>query len=253
MDMFLKEKFLALWKKYFNNAPLPITFYYADKSNPAEAVKPGSVPRCIIGALAKVRDGRSLAFDVNAVGCPGGRRYLGFSDTLSPDFEYFLSCGIPGKLEGERYKKTPEMVREYLKHAPPMKAPARYIVFKRWDGLEKSDNPAVVIFFATPDILAGLFTLASYDETAQHMVIAPFGSGCASIVQYPYLEVKAERPRAVIGLFDVSARPYVPPDTLTFAAPMSKFARMAANMEESFLITPSWAKVQRRIKAPRQA
>ncbi len=40
-----------------------------------------------------------------------------------PDFEYFLSCGIPGKLEGERYKKSPEMVKEYLKHTPATKAP----------------------------------------------------------------------------------------------------------------------------------
>jgi len=30
-----------------------------------------------------------------------------------PHFEYFLSCGIPGKLEGERYKKSPELVKEF--------------------------------------------------------------------------------------------------------------------------------------------
>ena len=249
MDLSLKEKFLTLWKKYFYAAPLPITFYYTDEPGRAEAVKPGSMPRCIIGALVKVRDGQSFAFDVNAVGCPGGKRYLGFSDKLAPNFEYFLSCGIPGKLEGERYKKSPEMVKEYLKHAPPMKAPGRFIVFKRWDMLDKSDTPEVVIFFAPPDVLSGLFTLASYDEVEQNMVIAPFGSGCASIVQYPYMEVKSVRPRAVIGLFDVSARPFVPPDVLTFAAPLSKFSRMVDNMEESFLITPSWAKVQKRIKS----
>jgi hypothetical protein len=80
------------------------------------------------------------------------------------------------------------------------------------------------------------------------MVIAPFGSGCASIVQYPYLETKSARPRAVIGMFDVSARPYVNKDKLSFAAPMSKFKRMVDNMEESFLITPSWARIQKRIK-----
>lgn len=248
MDMSLRENFLSLWEKYFNSSPLPITFFYTDSPAPSVAVKPGSVPRCIIGALVKVRDGQSFAFDVDSVGCPGGKRYLGFSDKLAPNFEYFLSCGIPGKLEGERYKKSPEMVKEYLKHAPPVKAPGRYIVFKRWDNLEKADTPEVVVFFAPPDVLSGLFTLASYDEAEQNMVVAPFGSGCASIVQYPYMETKSEHPRAVIGLFDVSARPFVPPDVLTFAAPMSKFARMVANMEESFLITPSWSKIQKRIK-----
>ena len=249
MDAAVKEKFLTLWKKYFNNAELPITFCYTDEEGHAEAVKPGSVPRCVIGALIKVRDGQSLAFDVDAVGCAGGKRYLGFAENLMPDFEYFLSCGIPGKMEGERYKKSPEMVKEYMKrHMPVMKAPGRFIVFKRWDVLEKSDSPEVVIFFAKPDVLSGLFTLASYDETEQNMVIAPFGSGCSTIVQYPYLEIKSPNPRGVIGMFDVSARPFVPNDALTFAAPMSKFTRMIDNMEESFLITPSWAKVQKRIK-----
>jgi hypothetical protein len=183
------------------------------------------------------------------VGCPGGKRYLGFAENLMPDFEYFLSCGIPGKLEGERYKKSPEMVKEYMqKHAPATKAPAKYIVFKRWDMLDESDNPDVVVFFAGPDVISGLFTLASFDEAEQNMVIAPFGSGCASIVQYPFMEVKSAHPRAVIGMFDVSARPFVDKNTLAFSAPMSKFKRMVDNMEESFLITPSWAKVQKRIK-----
>jgi uncharacterized protein (DUF169 family) len=249
MDMTFKERFLTLWKKYFNNSDLPITFYYTDKPVNAEAVKAESGLRCVIGALVMVQKGESIAFDASGVGCPGGKRYLGFAGELMPDFEYFLSCGIPGKIEGERYKKTPEMVKEYMeKHAPAMKAPARYIVFKRWDKLEVKDNPEVVIFYARPDVLAGLYTLASFDEVGQDMVIAPFGSGCASIVQYPYLEVKAERPKAVIGMFDISARPFVDADRLTFAAPMSKFTRMVDNMEESFLITPSWTKVQKRIK-----
>jgi hypothetical protein len=249
MDTAFKNKFLRLWKKYFNEAELPITFYYTDEEGHAEAVKPGSVPRCVIGALVKIRNGESLAFDVDAVGCAGGKRYLGFADSLMPDFEYFLSCGIPGKMEGERYKKSPEMVKEYMKkHAPAMKAPGRFIVFKRWDTLDKDDHPEVIIFYARPDVLAGLFTLASFDEAEQNMVIAPFGSGCSTIVQYPYMEIKSPHPRAVIGMFDVSARPFVPQNMLTFSAPMAKFARMVDNIEESFLITPSWAKLQKRIK-----
>jgi len=48
-------------------------------------------------------------------------------------------------------------------------------------------------------------------------------------------------------MFDVSARPYVPKEMLTFAAPMNKFIRMIENMDESFLITKSWEKVKGRI------
>jgi uncharacterized protein (DUF169 family) len=248
MDMSLKQKFLTLWKKYFNNAELPITFYYSDEPVTTEAAKPGSGPRCVIGALVEVRNGASLAFNVDAVGCPGGKRYLGFAENLMPGFEYFLSCGIPGKLEGERYKKTPELVKETMKSWPVFKAPGRFIVFKRWDMLKEADSPEIVISFARPDVLSGLFTLASFDEAGQNMVTAPFGSGCSTIVQYPYLEKDSEHPRGVIGMFDVSARPFVPEDALTFSVPMSKFTRMIDNMEESFLITTSWAKLQKRIK-----
>lgn len=115
--------------------------------------------------------------------------------------------------------------------------------------LEEWDEPAVVIFFARPDVLSGLFTLANFDEAEPNGVFAPFAAGCGSIVHYPYLEKDSERPRAVLGMFDVSARPFVPENCLTFSVPMNKFARMIDNMEESFLITRSWAKVNKRIKS----
>jgi len=248
MDLGIKEKFVVLWEKYFNHAELPICFYYTDEEGRAVLVKPNSMPRCLIGALSRVRKGRSLCFNVDSIGCAGGRRYLGFTKGLMPNFEYFLSCGIPGKMEGERYKKTPELVNESMKYWPTFEAPARFIVFKRWDMLEELDSPEVVIFFDQPDVLSGLFTLATFDEAEQNRVIAPFGSGCSTIVTYPYLEKSSNHPRAVIGMFDVSARPFVPRDTLTFSVPMNKFVMMIENMEESFLITQSWAKVQKRIK-----
>jgi hypothetical protein len=247
MDMKLKDKFSKLWKKYFGEAELPITFYYTDSAKNAPLAKPGELSRCIIGALAEIRKGHSFTFNVDSVGCPGGKRYLGFAREIAPNFEYFLSCGIPGQVRGERYKKTPELVRELVKNAPAFQAPKPYIVFKRWDKLDKSDTPEVVIFFAPPDVLSGLFTLANFDQGEANGVFCPMGSGCSSIVQYPYLERNSKRPRGVIGLFDVSARPFVPSNILTFSAPMNKLITMIENMEESFLITDSWQTVQKRI------
>ena len=248
MDMGIKKQFSLLWKKYFNNAELPVTFYYTNEEGYARPVRPDSTNMCVIGALSRARRGNSLCFNMDSVGCPGGKRYLGFTEGLMPNFEYFLSCGVPGELEGERYKKSPEIVREAMKQWPVFKAASKYIIFKRWDKLEESDNPEVVNFFAEPDVLSGLFTLASFDEVESDGVFAPFGSGCSTIVQYPYLEISSDRPRAVIGMFDVSARPFIPRNVLTFSVPMNKFIRMIENMEESFLITESWRRVQRRIK-----
>ena len=242
-----KERFIGLWKKYFNNAELPLTFYYTDEEGHADLVKPGTVNRCIIAALLKARKGNPMAFGVESIGCFGGKRYVGFATEIMPNFEYFLSCGIPGKLEGERYKKSPELVKEVMSTQQPFKAPGRYIVFKRWDTLDESDKPIVVVFFAKPDVLAGLFTLASFDTAEPNGVIAPFGSGCSSIVHHPLMQAESTRPKPVIGMFDISARPYVDKYELSFAAPIKKFIAMVDNMEESFLTTGSWHKIQKRI------
>jgi uncharacterized protein (DUF169 family) len=247
MDMKDKEKFLRLWDKHFPGAELPIVFYYTDEAGSVEPVKAPAGHRCIFADLQQVRAGTSLCFDAESIGCFGGRRYLGFSDAAMPNFEYFLSCGIPGKMEGERYKKTPELVKDWIEQVPKLRAPAKFIVFKRWDQIQKADEPAVAISFAGADVLAGLFTLANFDVAQPNGVFSPFGAGCASIVQYPYLERDSDSPRAVLGLFDVSARPFVPADCLTFAVPMNKLRRMIDNMDESFLVTESWRRVRRRI------
>jgi uncharacterized protein (DUF169 family) len=248
MDIKLKEKFLRLWDKYFNGTELPIVFYYTNEPTGVEIVKPSQGHRCMMADLLKVRSGESIFFGADSFGCFGGKRYLGFGGEVMPNFEYFLSYGIPGKLEGERYKKTPELVKEIMKKAPKFDAPGRFIVFKRWDMLERTDEPDVVVFFARPDVLSGLFTLANYDADELNVVFSPFSAGCGSIVQYPYLEKESDYPKAVIGMFDVSARPFVPENVLSFSAPMNKFSVMIENMEESFLITESWDKIQKRIK-----
>jgi len=246
MDTNLRNKFLELWKKHFNGAELPIVCYYTD----AEVGRKPPVPkghRCLFADVASVRKGEDLCFDVDSIGCSGGKRYLGFTRELKPNFDYFLSTGIPGRMEGERYKKSPELVAEFIKNAPSFRAPAKFIVFKRWDKLTADDHPEVVIFFAPPDVLAGLFILANYDESDANGVIAPFAAGCGTVVQYPYLEQSSDRPRCVLGFFDVSARPFVEKDVLSFSAPMQKFERMIGNMEESFLTTRSWEMVKKRI------
>jgi hypothetical protein len=248
MDLQIKGRFERLWEKYFNGAELPLIFFYANQQPAGSRMfKAPAGHRCLVGDLAKARAGQDIALTADTIGCGGGTRYLGFTADLAPNFEYFLSYGIPGHMEGERYKKTPELVAEIMRKQPTFSAPAPFIIFKRWDRLKEGDNPEVVIFFARPDVLSGIFTLVNYDEVENDGAFAPFGAGCATIVQYPYLERNSKRPRAVLGMLDVSARPCVPADVITIAVPMVKFLRMIDNMDESFLITDSWKKVRRRI------
>ncbi len=247
MDKTLKEKFMKLWTRYFGGSELPLTFYYSDKAGAAEVVPERKDRHCLICDLARARAGHPLAFARESFGCPGGCYYAGFEEHLRPGIEHFLSTGIPGKMEGERYKKTPELALEAVSRIPELQAEGKYIVFKRWDNLDTRDEPQVVIFFATPDVLSGLFTLANFDETSQSGVVTAFSSGCAAIIRLPLAERRSEHPRAFLGMFDVSARPCVPANVLTFAVPMAKFVRMIDNMPESFLITHSWEKVKERI------
>ena len=246
MNNQLKEKFINLWKKYFGNAELPITFYYTDREGGAEWAEKPKGRSCLICELAKVRNGGSVVYNADCITCSGAKRYLGYTDRMRPGFEHFLSCGND-QMEGERYISTPEMVREIMNSQRSLPIEGRNIVFKRWDNLEEDDYPDVVIFFARPDTLSGLFTLANFDQVEPNGTFTPFGAGCGTIVYYPYFESKSDRPRAVIGMFDPSARPCVQEDVLTFAVPMKKFEKMIGYMEESFLITSTWTTIKKRI------
>jgi len=242
----MKEKFLELWKKYFGNAELPIIFYYTDGNGGAEWAEKPKGRSCMICELAKVRSGKSLVYNAERVLCGGAKRYLGYTNKMRPGFEYFLSCGN-NRMEGERFLRTPELVKEFMKNQQTIPGAGRNIVFKRWDNMDESDSPDVVIFFASPDVLSGLFTLANFDQSEPNGTFTPFAAGCGSIVYYPYLESKSKRQRAVIGMFDPSARPCVPENVLTFAFPYKRFEKMIGYMEESFLITDTWETIRNRI------
>lgn len=247
MDAGFKEMFMEQWEKYFRRSELPIIYYYTDVVREHDVKSSEVVDRCLIGNLKRVREGFPFVYDAHTPGCSGGKRYSGFSQSLRPKFEYFLSCGIPGEVEGERYKRDPILVEQYLKQHPPFEALGKYLVFKRWDMLTVEEEPLAVVFFASGDVLSGLFALANYDFAEPDGVIAPMGAGCGSIIGYPLEQAKSTQPRVVLGMFDVSARPHVGSDELTFTIPFSRFKQLVGYMDESFLITNSWQKVMARL------
>ena len=151
-------------------------------------------------------------------------------------------------MEGERYVKTPERAREYFTRLIPRRAPANYCVFKPIDQILSGTDPEVVVFFALPDTLSGLFTLTNYALERTDAVSTPFGSGCGTILTYPLKEAGKEQPHAILGMFDVSARPMIEKDILTLSMPYSVFLKLVDNVSGSFLETESWKKVLQRIE-----
>ena len=247
MDITTRDQFIEKWNSYFPEAELPLTFFYSKQLNGAEKASKPSGHRCMICDLNKARKGISLAFNRENIGCGGGLRYTGYEDKVRDDFEFFLSCGKEG-LEGERYKKDPETVREMMDDIPLIPAKNQWLIFKRWDQLNEEDEPEVAVFFAKPDILAGLFMLANYDFIGQHGVITPFSSGCGASILYPYFEMGRDKPKSVLGMFDPSARPCVEKDVLTFSTPVKRLIQMMHNMDESFLITKTWGNMKKRLE-----
>lgn len=247
MNELLKSDFIDRWKKYFNGTSLPVALFYSDDLHNAEPAKKHASHHCIIADITRVFNGQSLAFNASNIGCGGGLRYCGFTENLRPGFEFFLSYGIEGKMEGERYKKDPETVLELMKRAPSMKAPGKWLIAKPFEKLDAEDNPEVILFFATPDVLAGLFTLANFDRSDLYGVKAPFSAGCGSIIQYSLLENNNENPDCILGMFDSSARPYVQANMLSFAIPIKRFEILVGYMDESFLTTGTWKVMEKRI------
>ncbi len=247
MNPFFEES----WKKFQEVLGLKesaLGVYYTNEK--PEGVTPKvSVRACMIGLLKQARKkGKTVFFDESHFGCPGDAYYMGFRDMTMPNIEYFLSCGIPGEMEGERYIKTPELAREYFGKMKPRPAPATYCVFKPIEKFQGEEKPEVVVFFAPPDILAGLFTLSNYTLERTDAVFTPFGSGCSTLLTYPLKEAEKEQPRVILGMFDVSARPMVEKDVLAFAMSYSVFLKLLENVSGSFLQTESWKKVLQRIQ-----
>jgi uncharacterized protein (DUF169 family) len=248
MDIKLRDLFIELWNKYFPGAELPLTLELREESSDVKKVPSPNGWRCLICQINRARKGTPLVFDAHSITCSGGLMYAGYTHERSPEFRYFLSCGKPGVIEGERFKQTPEIVDSYVKVVPKISSEGKNLHFTRWDKLTETDNPDVVIFYAHPEVLSGLFSLANFDLSDLDGVICPMGSGCSSIILYPWLEQQKDDPKVVLGMFDPSARLCMPLDVLTMSFPMKKFEKIIGYMEESFLITDEWMKVKKKIE-----
>ena len=87
----------------------PIGFNYTDlePKDAKTATKKSRV--CIYPFLNRARKGEAVYFSREWKACRGGAFYLGFKKSLMKGIGHFLSQGIPGRIEGERFKKTPEL------------------------------------------------------------------------------------------------------------------------------------------------
>ncbi len=223
---------------------------------------------CVIWHLAAAAKGRTAVADDKTFGCLGGAVGLGFGNAYESwpggieCFYGFLSNGFeqpadPSDSEslhgrraalhrdGERYVKSPRLVEKFVRSLPITRIPTRYVVFKPLAQVDPArETPQVVVFVVHPDQLSALIVMANYDRDDNENVITPFGAACHQIGIFPYREAASDRPRAVLGLSDISARKHVKRQLgdhlMTMAMPWKRFLELEDNVEGSFLQTDQW-------------
>lgn len=207
---------------------------------------------CVAALLSAATKGRTAVFSRSTFGCIGGGVGLGFGNMyphFPGGFSHFLSVGRgEGFPEGEAYKKTPDLAQRFADDLPITDISEQYVVFKPLANVdEEIEEPKVIVFYVNPDQLSALVVLANYGRPGNENVIIPFAAGCQTACLIPWHEENQEKPRAVVGMTDISARPVIDADLLSFSMPYSLFKEMEENAAGSFLDKEAWHKVAKRI------
>jgi len=241
--------------------------------------KPG-VWGCVMWMYARAaHDGKTAVFTRETIGCIGAALGLGFGRPFErhaakteAGFCSFLSNGIAGAEDrkayttiaeggrdarnkkilsrGERLMKDPSVVRTFLKALPEYDINEKYIVMKPLSQVRDDEQVKSVIFLANADQISALSILANYESgtITERVTIAAGASGCQAIGACVYAEGEGARPRAVIGLTDITARRNVRKqlgkDKLTFSVSYSMFLEMEKNVPGSFLESDDWKELR---------
>ena len=230
--MEIKEFIQCYQEAFGHKAQLPLLFGYSETPI-AETEKIGG---CFFKGLQSAREGQPVSLSVDVIGCGGGKLYTGFSD---------MPERVPGFVSlKEKYKKTPEMVVDYVNRLGMERAVKPYLNFVRIDKADSFDGVEGILFYATPDMLSGLCGWAFYDSNEPDAVVSRFGSGCSTVVSMTVVENAKHGHRCFIGLFDPSVRPWVGKNELSFTIPYCRFMTMTGTMKDCFLFdSHAWEKV----------
>jgi len=228
---------------------------------------------CVISLVAAAAKGKTVAFDRETYGCPGGGVGLGFGHMYQnfpggvEGFFRFLSDGNENTpagpaialamekggarkefcdhfLRGERYRKSPELAKRFLELLPIVDIKARYVVFKPLSELAQAEAPVSVTLFVTPDQLSACVILANYDQARSDSVMIPHAAACQVTGILSYQEGISGSPRCLVGMTDITARKYLKSSLgdghLSFTIPWKRFREMEDNVQGSFLESDTW-------------
>jgi hypothetical protein len=210
-----------------------IAVYDSDPSDAFAPLIPAKGTACCFAYYKQWQAGETVVFSRGGEGCQGAARAFGLEKTYPSYMAHFLTDGI-GAPKGEGLRATPAIAQAYIDSAKPPDLLSNSVLIgplrpQQWPWVRS------VTFFADPDRLSGLMTLAGYWSPTD-VVAAPFGSGCSFL----WRALESRDALAVIGATDVAMRRFVPPDVLTLTVAPAHFAKMLTFGEECFLYRPWW-------------
>ncbi len=177
----------------------------------------------------------------------GGWTYLGFSDKYRDRIARYVTTGLPDRA-GEHYMPEPASMYSFFDDIDIQKAPAHYCIVKPLNQFRDKEQPELITFFVRAERLTGLCHLTYFALNDHHAVILPFGAGCSGTFAWPRTyQLKGLR-RAVIGCTDISCRPYMKTDELSFTVTPDILTDMIIAAPQSFLSGHSWQGVLKKIK-----
>jgi len=238
------SKIGARFAAAFRLSAQPIAVYGAEEV-PADAVPLPSVHRCIAVATFRMATGKTdapalyLGGDVKAGCCPGGLAHMGLTGRPD-DVRWFVSTGRSDVRGGaaEYLKASPELVDACFERAGRITLPGRYLVIRPCRTV--TDDAAVrsLCLFGTAEEVRNIAALVHFDRADPFSpVLAPWGPACATFVSYPAGMTAGAPPDTVfIGPTDPTVNYALPPDILGVGIPAEVARRMAANLDDSFLV-----------------
>ena len=213
---------------------------------------------CIAAMLIASAEGNVAVFDKKTYGCVGGGAGICFGDTFTEKdepIECRLSTGddalrSSGKTYGtslgggERFFASPEIVAKWRASFPYIETNERYVVFKPMRMMTENDPPDIVFIFADPDQLSALVILSGFKRGDIISAVAPFVSACQSVA-FACLEMGKEKPKGVIGFFDLAQRHRIPKDLLSYTVTYGMYREIEDNIDEGCMSPAMWATISR--------
>ena len=228
----------------------PVAILLSDEKPAGALQSKAGCWNCIIPMFIAAAKGKTAIFERKTTGCNGGKTGLGFGQfpNYPNGIEYFLSTGKDGEFEGEGYMKNPELAKNFVECLPITDIPYQYVIFKPLSQVDTvKEKPVLITFCVNIDQLSALVVMANYYRTGNENVMVPQSSGCQSIFIIPYAESKKENPKAVIGLTDITARPMLDPNILSFSVSYKMFIDMEENIPGSFFEKKQWQRIKNRL------